>query len=75
LKQNHKPLDKKESLSWTQRPDTLGIFMRHVSVFNEKIFLFLYWWLIFVAFISFFDIIRWTWDLRFETRRFHYVQK
>ncbi|KAI6175590.1 Innexin [Aphelenchoides bicaudatus] len=46
-----------------------------LNMFNEKIFLFLYWWLIFVGFITFFDIIRWTWDLRFETRRFHYVQK
>ncbi|KAI6187271.1 Innexin [Aphelenchoides besseyi] len=46
-----------------------------LNMFNEKIFLFLYWWLIFVGIITFVDIIRWTADLRFETRRLHYVRK
>ncbi|CAD5207821.1 unnamed protein product [Bursaphelenchus okinawaensis] len=46
-----------------------------LNMFNEKIFLFLYCWLIFVFMVTVYDVIKWQWLLRFRSHRTSYVRR
>ncbi|CAD5210591.1 unnamed protein product [Bursaphelenchus xylophilus] len=46
-----------------------------LNMFNEKIFLFLYWWLVFVFFLSLHDTAQWQLLLRWPNHRTQYVKR
>ena len=46
-----------------------------INLFNEKIYLFLWFWMVFVATMSFFSLVTWALRSMFRTDRFRYVKK
>ncbi|KAH7727728.1 Protein EAT-5 [Aphelenchoides avenae] len=46
-----------------------------LNMFNEKIFLFLYWWLVLVGFMTFIDMIVWLVNTRVPSRRLAYMKR
>ncbi|KAI1721619.1 innexin domain-containing protein [Ditylenchus destructor] len=46
-----------------------------LNMFNEKIFLFLYWWLVLVGVMTFLDMIYWSVCTRISSRRIGYMKK
>lgn len=46
-----------------------------LNMFNEKIFLFLYWWLILVGIMTFCDMLIWIWNTRTSMRRLLYMKR
>ncbi|KAF7635306.1 hypothetical protein Mgra_00005274 [Meloidogyne graminicola] len=61
------------TLSNIQRYSIQCVLM--LNMFNEKIFLFLYWWLIFVGMLTIIDTIKWILNTRIINRRINYFQK
>ena len=46
-----------------------------INLFNEKIYIFLWFWLVFVSFLTCSSLASWVWHMMFPTSRIHYVRK
>ncbi|PVD39057.1 hypothetical protein C0Q70_01685 [Pomacea canaliculata] len=46
-----------------------------INLFNEKIYIFLWFWLVFVSMLTCYSFTSWLWHMVFPTSRVHYVRK
>ncbi|XP_011441809.3 innexin unc-9 isoform X3 [Magallana gigas] len=46
-----------------------------INLFNEKIYIFLWFWLVFVCILSCYSLTNWMWHMVFPTTRIQYVRK
>jgi len=46
-----------------------------LNLFNEKIFLFIWFWYVFVAIVTIGNVILWTWRTLFQRNRVSFVKK
>lgn len=55
--------------------DRFNKFDQQFFQFNEKIFLFLYWWFLLVGAMTILDTLNWAWNTRISNRRIFYMKK
>ncbi|CAG5136836.1 unnamed protein product [Candidula unifasciata] len=46
-----------------------------INLFNEKIYIFLWFWLVFVAVVTCYSFLSWLWHMMFPSSRTHYIRK
>ncbi|OWF53666.1 Innexin unc-9 [Mizuhopecten yessoensis] len=46
-----------------------------INLFNEKIYIFMWFWLVFVAIVTCYSFANWIWHMMFPTTRIQYVRK
>ncbi|KAL8587752.1 hypothetical protein ACOMHN_020970 [Nucella lapillus] len=46
-----------------------------INLFNEKIYIFMWFWLVFVSFMTCYSFTSWLWHMVFPTSRIHFVRK
>ncbi|XP_059164247.1 innexin unc-9-like isoform X2 [Physella acuta] len=46
-----------------------------INLFNEKIYIFLWFWLVFVSVLTSYSLMSWLWQMVFPSSRIHYVRK
>lgn len=46
-----------------------------INLFNEKIYIFLWFWLVFVSLLTSYSFTSWLWNMVFPTSRVHYIRK
>ena len=46
-----------------------------INLFNEKIYIFMWFWLVFVSLLTCSSFTSWLWHMVFPTSRIHYVRK